>query len=428
MKTFKRIYLVSTIAFLTIWTLAFLQYHRLQEKNNHSNVVNMNRLSAEFESLLLEEGKSPEEILNENPDVWKDVTFIPGEAREENKVQMISGDGRDYFWSIFDANGEYLGMLQFSEGDRAGNGLPWLVGGMIGSFILIQIVLLLFYKMYILPLHQLEQYPVRIAKGDIAEHLPETQYRNLGNFVWGINMLSDTLVKRQEALNKAQAEKNSFLTGIAHGVKTPIANIKLYSEAIATGLYQPDSVPNESDREIADKIQKNAEDIEELISKLLLTAADGNYAYEPEIGSFYLKDLGERIRQNYDNRMKVNRIPFEVQVIENAIVQSDEDGIHTILSQFVENAVKYGDGSGIRIVMEKQEDTYYFSVFNKGELLPDSELPYVFRSFWRGSNAESKPGSGMGMYTAREMAKQLRGEVYVRALKEQGEMEFTLII
>lgn len=297
-----------------------------------------------------------------------------------------------------------------------------------GSFILIQIVLLLFYKMYILPLHQLEQYPVRIAKGDIAEHLPETRYRNLGNFVWGINMLSDTLVKRQGALNKAQAEKNSFLTGIAHGVKTPVANIKLYSEAIATGLYQPDSVPNERDREIADKIQKNAEDIEELISKLLLTAADGNYAYEPEIGSFYLKDLGERIRQNYDNRMKVNRIPFEVQVIENAIVQSDEDGIHTILSQFVENAVKYGDGSGIRIVMEKQEDTYYFSVFNKGELLPDSELPYVFRSFWRGSNAESKPGSGMGMYTAREMAKQLQGEVYVRALKEQGEMEFTLII
>lgn len=323
MKTFKRIYLVSTIAFFTIWTLAFLQYHRLQEKNNHSNVVNMNRLSAEFERLLLEEGKSPEEILNENPDVWKDVTFIPGAAREENKVQMISGDGRDYFWSIFDTNGEYLGMLQFSEGDRAGNGLPWLVGGMIGSFILIQIVLLLFYKMYILPLHQLEQYPVRIAKGDIAEHLPETRYRNLGNFVWGINMLSDTLVKRQEALNKAQAEKNSFLTGIAHGVKTPVANIKLYSEAIATGLYQPDSVPNESDREIADKIQKNAEDIEELISKLLLTAADGNYAYEPEIGSFYLKDLGERIRQNYDNRMKVNRIPFEVQVIENAIVQSD---------------------------------------------------------------------------------------------------------
>lgn len=34
----------------------------------------------------------------------------------------------------------------------------------------------------------------------------------------------------------------------------------------------------------------------------------------------------------------------------------------------------------------------------------------------------------MGMYTAREMAKQLQGEVYVRALKEQGEMEFTLII
>ncbi|MBO5239697.1 MAG: HAMP domain-containing histidine kinase [Lachnospiraceae bacterium] len=82
--------------------------------------------------------------------------------------------------------------------------------------------------------------------------------------------------------------------------------------------------------------------------------------------------------------MKVNRIPFEVQVIENSIVQSDEDGIHTILSQFVENAAKYGDGSGIRIVMEKQEDTYYFSVFNKGELLPDSELPYVFRSFGEG--------------------------------------------
>ena len=50
----------------------------------------------------------------------------------------------------------------------------------------------------------------------------------------------------------------------------------------------------------------------------------------------------------------------------------------------MENAIKYGDGSGIDIAFEKQEEGYYFTVKNSGKPLPDNEIPYIFKSFWRG--------------------------------------------
>ena len=90
--------------------------------------------------------------------------------------------------------------------------------------------------------------------------------------------------------------------------------------------------------------------------------------------------------------------------------------------------MKYGDGKGIKVTFTKQDEGFGISVRNSGELLPEKELPYIFRSYWRGSNASDKEGSGIGMYVANETVKALGGRVYVRRLEETSEMEFVIYI
>ena len=55
-------------------------------------------------------------------------------------------------------------------------------------------------------------------------------------------------------------------------------------------------------------------------------------------------------------------------------------------------------------------------------------MPYVFRSYWRGSNAAEKEGSGIGLYVVHETAKALGGSAYVRRIEETSEMEFVIYI
>ena len=278
------------------------------------------------------------------------------------------------------------------------------------------------------PFESFSDYPEKLSKGITNEKLPEMKSRYLGKFIWGMNMLNDTLESNKRKVQKLEYERQTLLTSIAHGVKTPVANIKLYTNAIETGLYQNSDNVNSKDAEIAKKIEKNAMEIEELVSKMLETASTSLCDYEPQIRTFYLKELAEEMEQEYANRLKVKRIDYRVECSGNPIVNSDKDGLFHILSQFIENAIKYGDGTGLTISMEKQDEGYFFSVKNKGILLPEQEIPFIFKSFWRGSNAKEQEGSGIGLFVAKEMAKRLGGDIYVKRFEETSEMEFVIFL
>ena len=58
----------------------------------------------------------------------------------------------------------------------------------------------------------------------------------------------------------------------------------------------------------------------------------------------------------------------------------------------------------------------------------DIEIPFIFKSFWRGSNAKEKEGSGIGLFVAKEMAKRLGGDIYVKRFEETSEMEFVIFL
>ena len=110
------------------------------------------------------------------------------------------------------------------------------------------------------------------------------------------------------------------------------------------------------------------------------------------------------------------------------MINSDKTGITRILTQFIENAIKYGDGKGITVIIDKNEDGYVFAVRNKGSRVPENEMPYVFNSFWRGSNASEVEGNGLGLYEASYIALKLGGDVSCRYLEDTGEMEFEVFL
>lgn len=58
----------------------------------------------------------------------------------------------------------------------------------------------------------------------------------------------------------------------------------------------------------------------------------------------------------------------------------------------------------------------------------ENELPYLFHGFWRGSNAAGIAGSGIGLFEAREIARKLYWDIYVKTDRERGEIEFDVYL
>ena len=354
-----------------------------------------------------------------------DISFMKADNADGPYAKLGNGDS---VWSLSE-DGVVYGFLVFTFKENSMAKTIVICEAVVAVCFIVSVIFFIYIdRKVIMPFNRLSDYPERIAKNENADALPESKDKYFGKYIWGMNMLRDRLSGNTRKLRQLEKEQLTLVSTIAHGIKTPVANIKLYSEAIKSGLYRDDGVPDPKDAEVASKITKNADDITDLVKELLESASKGVVVFEPKIGSFYLTEIEEFIKREYDNRLNVLRIPYKIDMKSRVMINSDKEGISRILVQLLDNAIKYTDGRGITITVDKNEDGYFFSVKDTGSRIPESEMPYVFNSFWRGSNAGDVEGNGLGLYEAQFIARKLGGDITVRYLEDTEETEFEVFL
>ncbi|MBR6848978.1 MAG: HAMP domain-containing histidine kinase [Lachnospiraceae bacterium] len=443
MKKFGKLLFFIFVLFAVLFLTANLLFDHVTKKGDENTYILMNRVvnaleeSADttdpeqmqaFVDRFIEENFSQFAAEYGRHAVPDRIRFIPLTQGDSEVSILNRGEDTDKVWAFHDGDA-ITGLVVFEFHNAERTGLRILINAVLLAAFAVCIGILFYISGTVLkPFEKLSAYPEKLSRSEITDKLPETKNRLFGRFIWGINMLSDKLEKNKKRVNELSRDQMTMLTTIAHGIKTPVANIKLYADAIRTGLYRPDGTADESDAEVAEKISKNADEVTALVKELIDKASGTVVDFKPEIRAFYLKELTDYLEEEYSNRLKMLQIPYTFTLDHNAMINSDKSGIIRILSQLMDNAVKYGNGGGIHVAVSKEEDGYYLIVRNKGTVVEENELPYLFNSFWRGSNADPYDGSGIGLFEAREIARSLYGDIYVKADAEHSEMEFDVYL
>ncbi|MCR5600854.1 MAG: HAMP domain-containing histidine kinase [Ruminococcus sp.] len=405
-----------------------LSERRIGERNVTTNRIN--------DELVREHNTTADDIdviIARNISSWRSeygsnaperIEYIPLKMKSEDAF-YVSTDKLSAVCSIYDNNGELEGFVEYTYKVDIDMGFVTAANTVIiVCFIIILAAVMYIYFAVLAPFRKLSEYPERLARLRDIQKLPESRNRYFGKYIWGMNMLTDVLKASSRRIHDLEGQRQKFVSAIAHGVKTPVANIRLYTDAVRTGLYSDKGMT----ADITDKIDHNAEKIEALAADLIASSNASADGCDIEVSRFPISELAELIRREYKDRMKLKMIGFSVECSGEAVVESDKYALYRAVSQLLENAVKYGDGSSIAVRIMRDDEGFCITVRNSGKLLPENELPYVFRSYWRGSNASDKNGSGIGLYVVHETAKALGGSAYVRRLEETSEMEFTIYI
>lgn len=448
MKRAGKLYIITASLFACVFLTANILFGIISGKQDDETYVLMNRVFSKIESVCEEysaDQLSEETVTSVIKDVYyshtgdysaeygflslpQKVYYIPSEYSDISVTLLNRDKEFEKVWML-GRDGKVLGFVVFEFAQSGYGSLRIMINLCIAVCFAIALAICIYINSHVLrPFTKFASYPEKLSKNQLTEKLPETKNRLFGRFTWGINMLNDKLASDRKRINELSRDHLTMLTTIAHGIKTPVANIKLYADAIETGLYQPGGLVNESDAEVASRISKNADDITEIVKELIDKASGGVIDFVPEISSFYLSELSDFLEEEYGKRLDVLRIPHKFEVEDNAMIKSDRNGLCRILSQLMENAIKYGNGEGIFVNIRKDEEGYYISVRNKGKVLDKKELPFIFNSFWRGSNSEGVEGSGIGLFESFEIARRLDGDIYARSDSEKGEMEFEVFL
>jgi len=273
------------------------------------------------------------------------------------------------------------------------------------------IVVMLYVRCKILsPFEKLTDIPYELSKGNLTTPVKETKNRFFGRFIWGVDVLRENMEQQKERELNLQREKKMLLLSLSHDIKTPLSAIKLYSKALSKGLY----TNTEKQSEIAESINTKADEIEGYVSEIITASREDFLSFEVDMGEFYLSELVNRIRIYYIEKLSLIKTDFTVGEYIDCLISGDLDRSIEVVQNIIENAIKYGDGKEISIGFSEEDGCILVAVKNSGCTLPDTDLPHIFESFWRGTNAENQKGSGLGLYICRQLMHKMNGEVFAQ--------------
>lgn len=435
MRKYYLKYLVAFLLFVVLGVGAFFAVTKIYEGDSGRRNTLANRFVQQVEEYPSDDlVEAVEAVRSEQESSWasefgernvpSDITYI---SIDEAVTNLLSDDTSSSLTWIISRDGKAEGIVVFTYEDlREVHTLYLAEAVVVFAFIILIAFFIYIDRKVIMPFNKLSSYPEKIAKNETGEHIPESKERYFGKYIWGMNMLSDRLSGDRKKLRALEKEKQTLLSSIAHGIKTPVANIRLYAQALKSGLYRKDGIPDPDDAMVAEKIEKNTQDIEDIVKDLLNAASKSIVEYEPSIDQFYLSEIEDWLKEEYSNRMNVLKIPFTIDCKSRVMINSDKSGVIRVLTQFIENAIKYSDGKHIGVLIDKSDEGYEFVVGNTGSRVPENEEKYVFNSFYRGSNSENVEGNGLGLYEASFIARKLGGTVATRYNDQTYETEFCL--
>lgn len=392
MKAFNRIFAAVIAAVLLLFAVA--NGILLQDKadNDRPYLVEVNRLSRKIQT----------------------DTFEPSDLTACDYVTAVSGYSENFYNSpsdyvVREINGE-LYRFDYHTDRSAEKTKQILIVNAILAGMSVLIVSVLFYtkRNILAPFNQLKDVPYALSKGNLTVPMKESKSRFFGNFLWGLDLLRENLEQQKERELELQRDRKMLLLSLSHDIKTPLSAIKLYAKALSRGLY----TDKEKQLEVAESIHAKANEIEHYVTQIVTASREDFLTFDVTMGEFYLSELVEKIRIYYTEKLSLIKTDFSLEEYPNFLVRGDLDRSIEVIQNIMENAIKYGDGQKISIHFSEEEGCLLFTVRNSGCSLPDTDLPHMFDSFWRGANAETQKGSGLGLYICRQLMRKMNGEAF----------------
>lgn len=424
MKQVNRLIFLVVFVFLLLMCAVNIYLTQKSFQNADSQYrVSINRIEKAVTVFEKEKKRAPvnlEELIQytgmgEYSQVTGLYSIAPADHTKQDVDDFLREEMSDY--AVF-ATGEYYYKITYRS-DKQIKGQMLLLVNTMGFVMLAVVLIFLFYikQKILMPFYCLSEVPYELSKGNLTIPLKENKNRFFGRFVWGLDLLRENLEEQKARELELQREKKVLLLSLSHDIKTPLSAIKLYARALSKNLYHEEH----KKLEVACNINDKVDEIEGYISEIVKASNEDFLHFEVTNGEVYIKEVLEQIREYYEDKMVLNQIEFSMGDYRDCLVYGDKDRLIEVLQNIIENAIKYGDGKKIWLEMEREDEEYKIWICNTGCKLPNKELPHIFDSFFRGSNVEKRPGSGLGLYICRQLMHLMEGEITSAIVPEEND-------
>ena len=277
------------------------------------------------------------------------------------------------------------------------------------SIILALLVIYKYIKRITKPVDDMVKTTENMARLDFSQKCPRGTITELNSLADSINELSsalDTALTDLKEKNR-QLEKDienertidnlrqTFISGISHELKTPIAIIQGYAEG-AKMFYAAGNA--ETADSYCDTIMQESVRMNEMIMKLLEITKYSSGAYQPEREDFDLREFTQEWFDRNEGVLSEKGITYENSVPAGIFGNGDKLILESVLNNYLSNAVSHAEGEKkLKVYCKETETAWRICVFNTGKPIADKDIDKIWDSFYRADKSLSRSQGRFGL-------------------------------
>ena len=222
-----------------------------------------------------------------------------------------------------------------------------------------------------------------------------------------------------EGQRQSQRDKQtiqSLVSDISHQVKTPIANIRMF-----TGILRAHQLPPEKQTEFLATMDGQIDKLDFLMQSLIKMSRLETGTFTLHAEEARLSDTIARAMSTVWAGAEAKDIRLSVQCDGEITVQHDPKWTAEALANLLDNAVKYTpEGGSVSVTVRPWQFYTRIDVTDTGIGIPEEHYNDVFQRFYRAPEVASQEGVGLGLYLANGIITRQRGYISVRSRPGQG--------
>jgi signal transduction histidine kinase len=240
-----------------------------------------------------------------------------------------------------------------------------------------------------------------------------------GNGTDEIGRLAKTFNNMLERLEASFAVQKDFIANASHELRTPLTSINGQLEVLM--------MKDRSTEEYRSALGSVLDDIKSLIdisNRLLLiarTSAEGPVNKNNKIRIdeilWQVRDEVKKFHSEYHVNISIDSSLTDS---EQMIIAGDEYLLKVAVSNIVDNACKYSTDHTVDIKFQHIEKWIEVVFEDRGIGIAEEDLQKIFEPFYRGANALSFAGSGIGLQLVNQIIRNHNGKIKISSLLGKG--------
>ncbi len=237
------------------------------------------------------------------------------------------------------------------------------------------------------PVSKLREATRKFASGELQTRVGEKAGKGRDEF----SQLARDFDEMAERIESLVTSEKRLTQDISHELRSPLARMNVALE-IAKNKSTPENKP------MLERIEKESNRLNEMISKLLILSKLESGAQEIEKQNVNLKKIVEEIVADADFEAQAKGKAVKITAIEESRFAGSENLLRSAIENVLRNAVRYTDEKTVvEVSLQNVNGEAVIDIKDYGSGVPETELENLFRPFYRIGEARERKSGGVGL-------------------------------